>query len=106
METRMKICSYVIKRDTGLAPNPFWGYCSLAVCTPNHQRARLSSGDWIVGNSSVSDRQRLVYAMQIDEVLGFDAYFRDPRFQQKSRIRTARSKNRLETTFTIVKEIG
>jgi hypothetical protein len=79
----MKICSYVIKRDTGFAPNPFWGYCSLAICTPNHQRARLFPGDWIVGNSPVSDGQRLVYAMQIDDVLDFDAYFRDPRFKKK-----------------------
>jgi hypothetical protein len=79
----MKICSYVVKRDTGLAPNPFWGYCSLAVCTPNHQRARLIPGDWLVGNSPVGYGQRLVYAMQIDEVLDFDAYFRDPKFSLK-----------------------
>jgi hypothetical protein len=82
-ELHMKICSYVIKTDTGLAPNPFWGFCSLALCTPNHQNARLCPGDWIVGNSSVSDGQRLVYAMRIDEVLVFDSYFRDPRFKQK-----------------------
>ncbi len=79
----MKICSYVIKTDTGLAPNPFWEYCSLALCTPNHQNARLYPGDWIVGNASVSDGQRLVYAMCLDEVLDFDSYFRDPRFMQK-----------------------
>jgi hypothetical protein len=79
----VKICSYVIKTDAGLAPNPFWGYCTLAVCTPNHQKACLSQGDWIVGNSPVSDRQRLVYAMRVDEVLDFDSYFRDSRFKQK-----------------------
>jgi hypothetical protein len=79
----MKICSYVIKADTGLAPNPFWRFCSLAVCTPNHQNARLFPGDWIVGNSPVSDGQRLVYAMRVDEVLDFDSYFRDLRFEKK-----------------------
>ncbi len=79
----MKICSYVVKTDAGLAPNPFWGYCSLALCTPNHQRARLFRGDWIVGNSSASNGQRLVYAMRVDEILDFNFYFRDPRFKQK-----------------------
>jgi hypothetical protein len=82
----IKICSYVIKTDSGLAPNPFWGYCSLALCTPNHQRARLFRGDWIAGNSSASDGHRLVYAMRIDEVLDFDSYSRDPRFKQKQPI--------------------
>lgn len=82
-EVIMKICSYVIKVDLGLAPNPYWGYCSLAVCTPNHQKARLVSGDWIVGNSPAANGQKLVYAMRVDEVLDFDSYFRDPRFKRK-----------------------
>ena len=32
---------YIAVLDTGLAPNPFWGYCTLAVCTPNHMGIRL-----------------------------------------------------------------
>ena len=30
--------------DTGFAPNPFWGYCTLAVCTPNHMGVQTSEG--------------------------------------------------------------
>ena len=47
--TSVRLCSYVVKYDTGFAPNPFWGFCTLAACTPNHQEPmpktrRLSSG--------------------------------------------------------------
>jgi hypothetical protein len=31
----------------GLALNPYWDWCTLAVCTPNRQGARLGRrGDW------------------------------------------------------------
>jgi hypothetical protein len=49
----MKLCSYIIKNDTGFAPNPFWGYCTLAACTPNHMGLHLYPGDWIIGTESV-----------------------------------------------------
>ena len=30
--TRMTtLCTYVLTSDTGLAPNPYWGWCTLAV---------------------------------------------------------------------------
>ena len=79
----MRLCSYVITNDTGLAPNPFWGYCTLAVCTPNHMGIRAQEGDWFMGTTSASRGNRLLYAMRVSEVLGFDEYYRDPRFQQK-----------------------
>lgn len=79
----MKLCTHVIKFDTGLAPNPFHGYCTSALCTPSHMNAGLLPGDWLIGNSDRADRNRLVYAMRISEVLGMDDYFRDPRFEAK-----------------------
>jgi hypothetical protein len=79
----MKICSHVIKVDTGLAPNPFHGYCTSALCTPSHMNARLKRGDWLIGNSDRAGGNRLVYAMRISEVLDMDDYFHDPRFQAK-----------------------
>jgi hypothetical protein len=79
----MKLCSYVIKGDTGLAPNPFHGYCTNALCTPSHMNARLVPGDWLMGNSPKADGNRLVYAMRISEVLHMNDYFHDPRFQKK-----------------------
>ncbi len=79
----MKLCSYVVVYDKGFAPNPFWGFCTMAACTPNHQGLRLQRGDWLLGNSSATNGHRLVYAMCISEVLGFDEYYGDPRFAAK-----------------------
>ena len=38
-----------MKVDSGFAPNPYFGYCTLAACTPNHMRAKIEPGDVIVG---------------------------------------------------------
>ena len=79
----MRLCSYVVKNDTGFAPNPFWGCCTLAACTPNHQGVRLARGDWILGNQTAARGNGLVYAMEVAETLPFDDYYRDPRFEKK-----------------------
>lgn len=79
----MRLCSYVVNTDAGLAPNPFWGYCTLAVCTPNHMGIRPHEGDWFMGTQPVHKGARLVYAMQVSEILSFEAYFSDPRFERK-----------------------
>ncbi len=79
----MKVCSYVVKSDCGLAPNPFWGYCTLALSTPNHQGIRLFKEDWIIGTTFRSKGAKLIYAMKILDKLHFDEYFRDHRFQDK-----------------------
>ena len=79
----MKLCSYIVRRDTGLAPNPFWGYCTLAVCTPNHMGVRLQQNDWIIGNGNIEKGNKLIYAMLVAEVLPFELYYSDPRFKAK-----------------------
>lgn len=71
----MKLLKYVLTHDSGLAPNPFFGACSLALCTPNHMNARLSVDDWVVGHSTKATGNRLVYAMQLTKVLSMDDYF-------------------------------
>jgi hypothetical protein len=97
MEARMpKICTYTIKIDTGLAPNPFWGYCTLGLCTPNYMGMAnsLEVGDWIVGHGTVPTGRRLVYAMEISETLDFDLYFHDKRFVRKKPIKNGTDKER------------
>lgn len=79
----MRVCSHVVTVDSGLAPNPFHGFCTTAICTPSHMNARLLPGDWLMGNSPKADGNRLVYAMRVSEVLGMDHYFKDPRFAAK-----------------------
>jgi hypothetical protein len=77
------LCTYVLTSDTGLAPNPYWGWCTLAVCTPNRQGAKLTQGDWIAGFSGGGDGNRLIYAMEVTERIDMDSYFHDPRFAAK-----------------------
>ena len=63
----MKLLKYVMTSDKGLAPNPYFGVCSLALCTPNHRNARLDVGDWIVGHSSKATGNKLIYAMRVTQ---------------------------------------
>lgn len=76
--------SYVVARDYGFAPNPFFGFCTLATCKPQIRKT-AAVGDWIVGTGSRRhDRgARIVYAMCVTEVMSFNEYWQDPRFHAK-----------------------
>jgi hypothetical protein len=81
-----RIYSYVVRYDSGFAPNPFYGYCTLATCKPNI-RHRAQLGDWVVGSASDGRSVRrgghLVYAMRVTETMTFDVYAVDARFVSK-----------------------
>lgn len=80
----MRLFSYVVARDYGFAPNPFFGVCTLATCKPNIRRV-ASVGDWVIGTGS-SQRNRqglLVFVMCVTETLSFNKYWDDERFRQK-----------------------
>lgn len=79
----MRLCSYIVRYDRGLAPNPFWGFCTVAICTPNHMGIQLESGDWILGTTTSARGNKLLYVMQVFEKLNFNSYYKDPRFQNK-----------------------
>jgi len=80
----MKLYSYVVARDYGFAPNPFFGVCTLATCKPQI-RKHAHVGDWIVGTGSkrYALDGHLVYAMQVAEILTYDEYWADQRFRPK-----------------------
>lgn len=80
----MRLFSYVVARDYGFAPNPFYGGCTLATCKPTIRRV-ASVGDWIVGTgSSLMDRNGfLVYVMRVTETMTFNEYWDDVRFLRK-----------------------
>jgi hypothetical protein len=81
----MKLYSYVVARDFGFAPNPFFGFCTLATCKPMI-RKKATRGDWVVGTGaklSYGYQGRLIYAMKVEEILTFDEYWVDPRFRHK-----------------------
>lgn len=84
-----KLYTYIVREDSGFAPNPFHGFCTLATCKPRIRKI-AKDGDWIAGFSSkrhYKDR-RLVYAMRVEKVLDFDEYWTDTRFKCKQPIPT------------------
>jgi hypothetical protein len=80
----LRLHSYVVARDYGFAPNPFFAICTLATCKPRI-RSAAKSGDWILGTGSATHRRQnhVVYAMRVTETLTFEEYWTDPRFQVK-----------------------
>jgi hypothetical protein len=95
--------SYVVSTDSGFAPNPFFGVCTLACCKPAIRRAvgaRLlrqsgradiaelrqvdpdfirAQNIWVVGLAGAELRDRpyrsLVFVMQVTDVLDFESYY-------------------------------
>lgn len=81
----MRLFSYIVARDYGFAPNPFFGYCTLATCKPQI-RAKATVGDWIVGTGAKGNYNlagHLVYAMRVEEAFDFNHYWCDHRFRRK-----------------------
>ena len=80
----MRIFSYIVARDYGFAPNPFFGVCTLATCKPVI-RGAASAGDWVIGTGSKRRKREghLVYAMLASETMTFNEYWQSERFQQK-----------------------
>ena len=67
---------YTVKYDDGFAPNPFHGVCSLATCKPDIRKA-AKLGEIIIGKAAAPNGHRLVFAMEVDEILTYDEYWRD-----------------------------
>lgn len=86
-----RIYRYVVRYDTGVAPNPFGGWCSLAICKPAIRRT-AQVGDWIIGLRSQQAAQ-VLYVMQVEHCLSFADYWRDPRFLAKRPDRCPSSDN-------------
>ena len=80
----MKLYSYVIPRDYGFAPNPYFNYCTLATCKPVIRRC-AQLGDWIAafGAADSAVHKKLVVLMRVEETLSFDKYWEDERFRCK-----------------------
>lgn len=80
----MKIHSYVVEHDVGFAPNPFWGFITLANCKPKI-RKYSKVGDVIIGTGSKNYRKQnfLVYWMRVKKIITFDEYWSDPKYDIK-----------------------
>jgi hypothetical protein len=85
----LRIFSYIVATDAGFAPNPFYGFCTLACCKPKIRKS-ARPGDWVVGVTPAGRGPRgIVYAMKIDESIPFEGYWADPRFDLKKPKRTS-----------------
>lgn len=80
----MAIFSYVVKRDYGFAPNPFYNICTLATCKPDIRHTAIID-DWILGfaPAGTTIRGNLIFAMQVEEKCTFDEYWNNPDFRRK-----------------------
>lgn len=91
----MVIYSYVVTRDYGFAPNPFFGYCTLATCKPKIRKS-AQVGDWVVGIGSSAQnskfKNKLIYTMCIEEKLLFNDYWNDTRFKRKKPVMNGSNK--------------
>ncbi|WP_231736277.1 MULTISPECIES: hypothetical protein [unclassified Sphingopyxis] len=76
--------SYLVARDWGFAPNPFFGYCTIACCKPTIRRV-AKEGDLIIGTGTKSKGRsgQLIFAMRVTEKISFEEYWEDPRFFRK-----------------------
>ncbi len=90
-----RIHSYVVRYDSGFAPNPFYGYCTIATCKPTIRHS-AQVGDWIIGSGSndkaVRRGGRFVFAMRVTEAKTFREYNADPRFARKKPYRNGSRK--------------
>jgi hypothetical protein len=103
MANIQQIRLYTVDHDYGINPNPFFGYCTMGHCKPVI-RKRLARhvlrerpdgkaeelGIWLVGIASGNNLKynrdcggKVLYAMQVTEVLSYIDYWTDPRFVSK-----------------------
>jgi len=84
----MKPCvyRYVVNWDAGTAPNPFGGWCTLAICKPRIRKA-AERGDWIIGFRKRRN-DHVVYVMEVEGSLSFAEYWGDKRFSNRRPGRT------------------
>jgi Nucleotide modification associated domain 2 len=80
----LRIFSYIVARDYGFAPNPFFGWCTLATCKSAIRRT-ANPGDWVLGTGSKERGHsgQAVYAMRVEEAMSFNDYWSDVRFEAK-----------------------
>jgi hypothetical protein len=87
--------SYVVEHDTGHAPNPYFGFCTLCLCKfrdlPGKSRNIVElakPGDWVVGTGGADQRKsaghgKLIYAMQVETKITRQQYSDDRDFKAK-----------------------
>jgi len=93
----MKLFSYVVEHDTGMAPNPEGKVCTLVYCKYKKRNIKQKNivelakkGDWIIGTGGKNKKKSsghgtIIYIMRVDKKLKFEVYLR--RYPNRSRPR-------------------
>lgn len=81
-----RLFSYAMTSDSGFAPNPYYGFLTLACCKPKI-RSVADVGDYVIGTYSI-DKSRggtghVVFAMCVTKTVKFDEYSTADRFKCK-----------------------
>lgn len=74
----MRLFTYCLRNDFGVSPNPFGGYCTLALTKPVIRRT-AEVGDWIAGLASHESglkeaNRRVVFAMKVTKIIPLSDY--------------------------------
>ena len=82
--SNIKYFAYILRGDSGFAPNPFFDFCTLATCKPKI-RKKAETGDWVIGLGSKNQncRGRLIYAMQVTKKMTYNEYWKNKDFSEK-----------------------
>ena len=103
----MRLHTYVVRQDLGFAPNPYHGFCTLAVCMTRIRKG-AEVGDWVLGTGSADRRVKrggyAVYAMRVTKILTFNEYWNDERFRKKRPNLKASPKNAAGDNFYFIDE--
>ncbi|MCB0357317.1 MAG: hypothetical protein KDD40_09935, partial [Bdellovibrionales bacterium] len=74
----MRLFTYCLRNDCGASPNPYGGYCTLALTKPVIRRT-AEVGDWVVGLAShetgfKNANRHIVFAMKVTEIMTLQEY--------------------------------
>lgn len=80
----MKMKVYRQTYDFGFAPNPFFGFCSLATCRGDFRRT-MNVGDWLMGQggSELKWDGKVIFLMLIEKKVSFEEYWHNPIYNDK-----------------------
>lgn len=82
----MNIYRYIVSRDYGFAPNPFYGTCTLATCKATI-RKHAQIGDWIIGcGSKTIFPNSIIYLMHVENIITYDEYWENKKYSLKKPI--------------------
>lgn len=91
----MKLYSYVVEHDYGIAPNPENNVCTLVHCKfrrEHHVRdnlvEKIQEGDWIIGTGAKSCESagigKIIYLMRVDQKIAFTDYLSNTEYQNRA----------------------